>query len=530
MAAETEALVLGRGVAGLAAAIALGERGIKTVVAWAGSPDDGGNTQWAQGGIVYGTEPLDQERLREDIFRAGAYANYPCAVDQLVTRGPAMVRRLLLDKAAVPFERDGEGRLRLTKEGGHSEARIVFNGDETGAYLAAALFHYAQTLPSLTFLSGQTAVNLLMTPTHATDAQLRNGLARCFGAFLLDGATGEVRSLVAEHTVLATGGVGQLYLHNTNGRFARGDGLALAHRAGARLSHLEYLQFHPTAFFHPESPRFLVSEAVRGEGAVLVDGRGERFLPRLLPNERVPELAPRDRVARAIHEEMLQSGAACVYLDVRRAGGGGAAFLEKRFPHLYRSCARYGVHIERDLVPVVPAAHYHCGGVWTDLEGRSSVDGLWTVGEAAYTGLHGANRLASTSLLEGLVWGTRAGEGVARELEEHRFFESAPAVEPWRHGNESVDPGFLEQDWLMLRHTMWNYVGLLKTEARLERARGILDELARGAGKLYRRARLTPSLLGLRHGVLAARLILEACENNGRSLGCYQRADGEDET
>jgi L-aspartate oxidase len=520
-ALDTQCLVLGAGVAGLATAIAAARRGVRVTVVSCASPETAeSNSAWAQGGIIYGVSA--PELLRNDIFRAGAFANYPAAVDQLVERGPEAVRELLLESEAVPFERDDQGSLRYAQEGGHSTPRVLFRGDETGSHIQRALYRTARTLPTVRFLPGYVAVNLLMTPKHALDAGLRNGPSRCFGAFLFRESDGAVVPVTSEHTVIATGGVGQLFLSSTNNRFARGDGLALAHRAGARLEALEYVQFHPTVFWHPSGRRFLVSEAVRGEGAVVVNAAGERFLARYMPDESVPELAPRDRVARAIHEEMLRTGTACVYLDIR---GRSAEELERRFPSLYRNCRASGVAIEKDLIPIAPAAHYHCGGVWSDLAGKTSVDGLWAAGEAACTGLHGANRLASTSLLEGLVWGSSAGAAIAQTTETRPFPAAEVPYEPWRHGTEPVDDATVEQDWWLLRHTMWNYVGLRKSATRLERALGILDELQRGIDHFYRRARLTPSLVGLRHGVLAARLITEASARNGRSLGCFQRED-----
>ena len=297
----------------------------------------------------------------------------------------------------------------------------------------------------------------------------------------------------------------------------------MAHRAGARLSQMEFLQFHPTTFYHPKARRFLITEAVRGEGGVLVDGSGRRFLSRWLKDYEVPELAPRDRVAWAINQELLNTGAECVYLDISHKG---REYLEGRFPYVFQTCLSHGVDISKVPIPVVPGAHYQIGGVWADLKGATSIPRLWAVGETACTGLHGVNRLASTSLLEGLVWGTRAGEAISEELEE-KPETSHPEILPWKSESASVDPGFLTQDWLTLKQTMWNYVGLIKTESRLERADGILTELERGISIFYRRAQLSDALIGLRHATHVARLILKACRRNQKSVGCYLREERE---
>lgn len=524
---ETETLIIGSGIAGLSAALALAQKGIRAVVISAADSVLECNTAYAQGGIIYESEDRNPQPLIDDILKAGCYSNYRPAVELLAREGPALVREILMDRAHVRFDStdisigtsSGTEEWRRIREGGHSADRIVHRGDESGRSIAESLFELAKSEPNIQFLTRTTAVNLLMSSHHILDRALLHEKSYCFGAFVFDQATEEVYPIFAKDTVLATGGLGALFLHNTNSRFARGDGIALAHRAGCRLENLEYIQFHPTTFFKPKSPRFLVSEALRGEGAVLVNEAGDRFLRRYITDYEVPELAPRDRVARSIHEEMLSSGAPCVYLDISHKP---ADWIRERFPFVYRNCLREGVDITAGAIPVVPAAHYHCGGVWVDLSGRTTVDSLWAVGEVACTGLHGANRLASTSLLEGLVWGSRAGRAIS---EKHQELGSKPfpEIEPWESESIQVDPSFLSQDWVTLKHTMWNYVGLIKTDARLQRAEGILHELLRGTDVFYRKARLSDSLIGLRHAALVARKVLEACRTNRRSLGCYQR-------
>jgi L-aspartate oxidase len=516
---ETGTLVIGSGIAGLSASIALADAGADVTLITAAPSLHETNTLYAQGGIIYRTLQADPDQLIEDILEAGARINYGPAVRQLATEGPALVKALLIDRLGVAFDRDSDEEYHLTREGGHSASRILHRGDESGKSIEEALVAYCRQLPRLRVLTGTTAVNLLMSSHHGLDRSRLHEPGRCFGAFVFDQASGETYPIFARDTVLATGGVGRLFLHNTNSQFARGDGIALAYRAGCRLENLEYVQFHPTTFFQASSPRFLISEALRGEGAVLVNQAGDRFLFKYLPDYPVPELAPRDRVSKAIHQEMLGQGAACVYLDISHRP---ADWIRERFPFVYRSCQKFGVDITAQPIPVVPGAHYHCGGVWTDLDGRTTVPGLWAVGEVACTGLHGANRLASTSLLEGLVWGTRAGRAIGESCRE-----SAPGphprIAPWESGVAQVDPSFLSQDWMLLQHTMWNYAGLIKTDARLSRAEGILTELNRGIQVFYRQAKLSDALIGLRHATLVALRILEACKANRRSTGCYQR-------
>lgn len=517
-------LIIGSGIAGLSTAIALAQRGVESLIITAASDLPETNTVYAQGGIIYQSDDpqKDSIELENDILKAGAGINYLPAIKQLISDGPKLVEEVLLKRAHVPFDKDThQDSFHLTREGGHSATRIIHRADESGKAIEEALLAYAKTLPQIRFETGATAINLLMTSFHSMDRSVRHDEARCFGAFVYFHKTRKVEPIFSYHTVLATGGIGQLFLHSTNGKFSRGDGIALAHRAGCRLENLEYVQFHPTTFYQTGGPRFLISEALRGEGAYIINSKGERFLTQRLADFKVPELAPRDKVAQAIHEEMLSTGAPCVFLDISHKPG---TWIQERFPFIYKSCLKFGVDMTSQPIPVVPGAHYHCGGVWTDLQGRTSVAHLWAAGEVACTGLHGANRLASTSLLEGLVWGSKAGAAIAQGLET-KGCPKIPEIEAWVSETGNVDPSFLTQDWLTLKHTMWNYVGLIKTELRLERAQGILSELSRGIDRFYRHAALSDELVGLRHASLAARLIVEASMRNRKSLGCYLRSD-----
>ncbi|MBI1859734.1 MAG: FAD-binding protein [Deltaproteobacteria bacterium] len=517
---ETDTLIIGSGIAGLSAALACADNGISSTIISCGSDATVSNSWQAQGGIIYKGATGGPDELVEDILKAGCGINHVPAARQLAELGPRVVESILLKRARIDFDRTPSD-YHLTREGAHSEARILHKGDQSGEAILAGLDTLVRHSPLVTFTHETTAVNLLMTSYHDTNRSRRHERSRCFGAFVFDQKAGEVYPIFAKNTILATGGIGELYLYHTNSSHARGDGLALGQRAGCRLANLEYVQFHPTTFFHPTARRFLISEALRGEGAILLNQRGERFLYRYLPGFDVPELAPRDKVAWAIHQEILRSEAPCVYLDISHKP---AEWAQERFPFVYRNCLAHHVDITREPIPVIPSAHYHCGGIWTDLNGRTSLNNLWAVGEVACTGLHGANRLASTSLLEGLVWGTQAGEMIAGAVQNDRHL-IRPEIEPWHAEKSQVDPAFLKQDWFLLKSTMWNYAGLIKTNARLERAEGILSELYRGIDQFYQRAALSDDLIGLRHATTTALLILEACKKNPRSLGCYLREE-----
>ena len=328
---------------------------------------------------------------------------------------------------------------------------------------------------------------------------------------------GRVVPFFARETVLATGGLGQIFLHTTNPRSARGDGIAMAARAGVRLINLEYIQFHPTALYHPEAERFLISETVRGEGGVLLRRNGHSFMENFHPQA---SLAPRDVVARAIHQTMMEFDEPYVYLDISHKP---ADWTKTRFPQIYEQCLRYGIDITQHPIPVVPAAHYSCGGIAVDRVGRTSMRRLRAVGEVSCTGVHGANRLASTSLLEAIVWGHSTALHIAHSLRSHSSY--FPQINEWQYEHEEVDPALVLQDWLSIKYTMWNYAGLIRTTKRLLRAKQILRELEEEIESFYARSLLTDELLGLRNGIRTALAVLYACLENRVSRGCHYRAD-----
>lgn len=519
-----DVLVLGGGIAGCTAAIRAAELGMEVILA-VKDPLGDSNTAWAQGGIVglaapeFGDSPA---RFAEDIETAGAGLCRAEALRLISEEGPRLCRDFLWKQLGVPFDLGSDGSPSATREAAHQAWRIYHAKDATGRAIQDRLSEAVKAHPRIQVLEGWSLVDLCTIPHHATDPRRVYDPIQVWGAYLLKGDGPEVELFRARQTVLATGGLGYLYLHTSNPPSATGDGLAAAFRASARIVNCEYIQFHPTTLYLPTGPRHLLTEALRGEGAHLVNRKGERFMARYAPEQM--ELAPRDVVARAIFQEMASTGEPCVWLDF--APLAARLDVEARFPTVLASCRAEGIDPMRQLVPVVPAAHYFCGGVAVDLWGRTSLPGLFAVGEVACTGVHGANRLASTSLLEGLLWGHRAAEAAARqapdtalpEPDAFRVWKPAPA-------RQAPDPLLLEQDWTQVRTTLWNYAGIVRTHARLLRARGDMGHLYHRMEGFYREAPLSRRLVELRNGVTCARLILKAALQNPESRGCHFRLD-----
>lgn len=515
---RTDVLVIGCGIAGGTAALELADAGAQVVVLTRADRPEESNTYLAQGGIIFRGEDDSPEMLARDIIEAGAGLCHDQAVRTLSEAGPPLVQSILIDRLDVPFDRLPDGRLSLGREGGHSVARIVHATDATGRAIETAIVDALQRHPNITLLTDHTAVDLL-TPAHqGRDRRAVYEPLSCVGAYVLDQHTGQIGRIFSRATVLATGGLGQIFLRTTNPVGARGDGLAMAYRAGARVINTEYIQFHPTAFYHRNAPCFLITEAVRGAGARLVDEQRVPFMDRY--DSKWKDLAPRDVVARSIHSEMLRRGVPNVYLDV--ASYVPAERIRAEFPEMYRGCLEYGIDITRDLLPVVPAAHYSCGGVWVDENGETTIERLYAVGEVACSGLHGANRLASTSLLEGLVWGHRSARRIAARLAQRNgWYEDIP---PWqRTGTEQPDPALIAQDMSSIKHVMWNYVGLVRTRRRLARAIEALRNLEIEIERFYRAAAMTDELVGLRNAVRVALIVTLAAWANPESRGAHYR-------
>jgi L-aspartate oxidase len=513
-----DVLVIGAGIAGLSCALRLARDREREIVVITRETDPvEGATRYAQGGIAALGPGDSVELFVKDILGAGAGLSLRRAAEIVAHEGPDLVRKVLIEEAQVPFDRTPAGELDYTREGGHSVPRILHVGDRTGVAIIQALHALLEKFPNVKVVTRATAVDLITFPHHARDPLTVYDPITCHGAYVLDRGTGEVHRYLAGATVLATGGLGQIYRYTTNPSGARGDGLAMAHRAGARVINVEYIQFHPTTLAVPGGENFLISEAVRGEGGKLITPDGRRFMEEYDPGW--GDLAPRDVVARAIHREMTLHGYPHVLLDVS-----GVKNFPERFPTIYRKCREAGIDVPREPIPVVPAAHYSCGGVWTDEWGRTTIRNLYAVGEVACTGLHGANRLASTSLLEGLVFGDRAARDIARTNPRPI---SAKEVPPWEFPSDGIpaDPALIHRDWRSIQYTMWYYVGLSRDAHRLARAIRDLRHLWEDIVDFYRRARLDDALLGLRNGVQAALIVAEAAWHNRTSRGVHFRED-----
>lgn len=516
---HTDILVIGCGIAGAVAALSAADAGADVLVITNAIDPLESNTVYAQGGIVYKGADDTSERLAADIIEAGAGKSLPAAVQFLAENGPPLVKKLLIQKYKVPFDCHKSGALDFTLEGAHSSQRIIHAADTTGKAIIASLVAAMKRHPKIKIMTGVTAVDLLTLSHHSNSPMDVYEPLTCVGLYALLQKKKRIVPIMAKETILATGGLGQIFLHTSNPSGARGDGIALAYRAGARLINLEFVQFHPTTLFQMGARRFLISESLRGEGAVLIRKNGERFMEKIHP---LGSLAPRDVVARAIQNVMLTHDEPCVYLDIRHKD---AAWFKSRFPNIYKTCLEAGIDITSEPIPVVPAAHYCCGGVAVDLQGRTSISRLRAVGEVSCTGIHGANRLASTSLLEGLLWGYEAGRHAAAAIRKNRSDYYFPEIEPWVHEKENMDPALIYQDWLTIKYTMWNYVGLTRTTRRMERARQILRELREEVEAFYRKAALTDALIGLRNGVITAMATLFAAQENRESRGCHYRID-----
>jgi len=508
---RTDCLVIGSGLAGAAYALEAARAGLQVQLLSQGGPYDA-NSDWAQGGIIYDTE-IDSGLLAKDIMEASDHTANPAAIAQLVEEGPAAVRELLLEGSKVDFDRRDDGSLEFTREGGHSARRIIHSRDLTGHAILSAVANRVEATPAISRQAGAVAIDLL-TLSHNTDsAEDRYAPLTCFGAFVLPAGSDEPVAVVARKTVLATGGVGHIFQHSTNYPGTVGHGVAMAYRVGARLIDLEYVQFHPTVFYGKNAPRFLITEAIRGEGAELVNLNGERFMEKVHPRG---SLAPRDIVARAIHHELATSGEPCVYLEL---GALDKNYLCERFPSVHQRCLEHGVDITRDPIPVVPAAHYSCGGVHADLEGRTNILHLNAIGETACTGLHGANRLASTSLLECLVSARFAALADSKDIASMDFKQPDPR--PWQSPREESDATLVAQDLNLVQQTMWNYAGIVRSPRRLTRARRILLEAREEIQSFYRDCRVTRELVELRNAVQTALLVVHAASLNPRSKGAH---------
>lgn len=510
---EFDFVVVGSGIAGLSFALKAAAKGTVAIVTKRGRADS--NTAWAQGGVACVVSPEDSFDLHvRDTLEAGAGLSDPEVARTVVSEGPERIRELIELGMRFDQREDGNGarELDLGREGGHSKRRVLHFQDTTGREIENTLLERLAEHPNIEILEHHMAVDFITTGKLGFAMQ-----DACLGLYVLDECSGMVATLRSRTTVLATGGCGKIYLYTTNPDVATGDGVAMAWRAGATIANMEFVQFHPTCLFHPKAKSFLISEAVRGEGAVLLDRRGRRFMEKLHPRA---ELAPRDVVARAIDAEMKRTGSQCVFLDIT---GKSADFIKSRFPAIHETCLRLGIDITREPMPVVPAAHYQCGGVKTDLNGETSLRGLYAIGEVACTGLHGANRLASNSLLEALVMAHRAFVKSTRTRRPRVEIE----LPEWRSG-EAADVDemvVIYHNWDEIRRLMWDYVGIVRTDKRLQRAATRLRNLHNEVQEFYWNFKLSTDLLELRNLVTVAALVVDSAIGRKESRGLHYTLD-----
>ncbi len=512
---STDCLVIGSGISGCVYAHQAAKNGLHTLLLSCGEMAEA-NSDLAQGGIVY--EPhLNMPDLLEDVQMATAHMCNNKAVEELSKAGCKAIEEIFLNDLSVPFDRDEKHHLRFTREGAHRKNRIIYSKDTTGHAMLQSIAQAVRNNPKISIWEHASAIDLLTLSHSSVDLMDRYYPLTVFGAYVLDNKTGEVVAVTAKKTILATGGVGQLYLHTTNSAHAYGHGIAMAYRVGARVMNMEYVQFHPTVFAKGKS--FLLSEALRGEGAILRNCKGEAFMEKYHP---LKDLAPRDIVARAIEEERLETSHECVYLDIT---ANPAAETKERFPAIYKKCLEEGFDITKVPVPVVPAAHYFCGGIYATPSGRTNILHLNAIGETACTGYHGANRLASTSLLEAVAMGYLCAQQDAQDIQTQTFH--IPTPKEWIIPSEEPDEGLIKQDLATLRSTMWNYVGLIRSQKRLARAEKILRHLHNEIDVFYKGTALCQELLDLRNGVRTALLIIYAALRNKHSIGCHYLSDSQ---
>lgn len=506
-----DVIVIGAGAAGLGVALRLADHCSVALMSKALLPES--NTFYAQGGISAVLSQGDSfESHIEDTARAGAGLCHPEVVREVVSQGPGCIEWLIAQGVEFTRHTGRENTFHLTREGGHSHRRVLHVEDATGRAVTEALLGAARRQSGIRLLEGLLAIDLICDPCS------RSRPARCVGVYALDQRNMQVRTLKARNIVLATGGAGKVYLYTSNPDVATGDGIAMAWRAGCRIANMEFVQFHPTCLFHPHAKSFLISEAVRGEGGRLLLPDGEPFMQRF---DSRAELAPRDVVARAIDHEMKRLGADCVYLDISHRS---AEFIRGHFPNIYARCRDFGFDMTREPVPVVPAAHYTCGGVLTDLKGQSDIPALYAIGEVACTGLHGANRMASNSLLECLAFAKFAAESILNALPHQ---ESPADVPEWDASQvtDSDEEVVVSHNWDELRRFMWDYVGIVRTTKRLQRAKRRVELLLSEIDEYYGNFHVTGDLIELRNLAQVADLIIRSAMARRESRGLHFTLD-----
>ena len=520
MKVQTDYLVIGSGIAGLSFALQAARSGTVAIVTKKEKKE--GSTNYAQGGIASVFDPNDTFELHvNDTLKSGDGLCHEDVVRLVVREGPPRIEELI--SMGVHFSHYAKDKeiLDLGREGGHSKRRIVHTKDLTGREVERILLARAEENDNIRIYEDHMAIDLITTSRVMKRGIITSEISRdCWGAYVLDVNQGRVRTFLSRITVLSTGGVGKVYRYTSNPDIATGDGVAIGYRADAKVANMEFVQFHPTCLYHPLAKNFLISEAIRGEGGMLIDGKGERFMEKYHP---LKDLAFRDVVARSIDMELKKSGDDCVYLDISHRP---AEFIKDRFPNIYETCLGFEIDITKEPIPVVPAAHYMCGGLLTDQTGRTNLENLYAIGEVACTGLHGANRLASNSLLEALVYARRAAEKSANDLQEKRH-QTFPGVPEWDPGSatDSEEIVVVSHNWDEIRSFMWNYVGIMRTNKRLERARRRVENIQEEIREYYWNFLVTLDLLELRNIALVAELIITCAMLRKESRGLHYNLD-----
>ena len=510
---ETDFLVIGSGIAGLMTAHYLSGQGKVTVATKREAATS--NSSWAQGGISCVMNENDSiDSHFEDTCSAGAGLCDEDTVRKIIQGGQDGIRELELLGARFARRKDDPSKYDLGREGGHSHRRILHAGDITGHAVISGILPSIEENENITVLENHMAIDLVTTGWLGMD-----GESECIGAYFLNAVEGEICAIRASHVILASGGAGKVYLYTSNPDVATGDGIAMAWRAGVPIMNMEHVQFHPTCLFHPEAKSFLVSEAVRGEGAIIVNSDGERFVEKV---DQRGSLAPRDIVARAIDHEIKKRGDACAYLDITHKR---KDFLMSRFPNIYATLLQYGIDMASEPIPVVPAAHYFCGGVQAEVDGTTALKGLYAVGEVTCTGLHGANRLASNSLLEGFVCAAYLAENIKSRAKEQRNLDAV--IPDWEYGDAvtSDEAVVVEHNWNEVRTCMWDYVGIVRTNKRLERALRRVKNLRNEIREYYLDYLVTTDVLELRNIADCAEIIIRSAQKRKESRGLHYTLD-----
>ena len=520
MMIKTDFLIIGSGIAGLSLALKVAALGTVAIITKKEQAES--NTNYAQGGVAAVVSPDDSFALHiEDTLKAGAGLCHRDAVELLVHKGPERVRELIDWGVEFTYHQDSKKTmLDLGREGGHSRNRIVHARDLTGRIVEQSLLQAIKQHPNISIFEQHIAIDLI-TEHHLDQKSERNYIPlHCWGAYVLDESQGIILQFLARATVLASGGCGQIYLHTTNPQIATGDGIAMSYRAGAKIANLEFMQFHPTTLYHPNANSFLISEAVRGFGGILKTQDGNPFMKKYHP---MGELAPRDIVARAIDSELKKSGKDFVFLDITHKNN---EEIKTKFPHIFENCLKYNIDITRQPIPVVPAAHYMCGGVLTDLQGKTTIHNLYACGEVSCTGVHGANRLASNSLLEAVVFAHQVYDDIARHVET-QIEPQLPMFPQWN------DEGtFNHEEWILISHDkeevqrlMWDYVGIVRSNLRLKRALRRINFISREIENFYKKTTVTSAIIELRNLVLVAKLIVSCALYRKESRGLHFTTD-----